>query len=491
MAARKKSRFGVGEILFIFFLFFPYWRLFVQVPHSHIPWSPEVVEVFFRSTVQAGLSSLASLIFGIWGAFGLIWFYRRLPRRGWLVDALALAPNLFPPVFIILAVLNVIPQFPFGLTGTVICHALINSGLVALVLGRIFIQRLSGAAELAEVEGAGSWTFLRYAVFKNLRTEWLYSFFFVFCLCFTSFAIPLVLGGSQAVTLEVMIYEHIRIFGDWSGALGLSLLQFFFIFLFGSLLGRPVFSGVIPISSAPRILSHASGLVPIGVPILILIGGLVAPAFKGWKVFVETDILSWTLLGTLIRGSFLTGILAGTLVLVLLLILGYLAPRGWFHRLLFGYVTPSTVISGMALLFLPFSDQISGYLRIVIGLSMIFVPAFYRLHWASVLQRLEPQRQVAETLGSRRWLAFYHITLPQMIRPACFLAGVASFWTWGDFALSSVVADHNITLGLTVKSLIDSYRLELATFLIGWILIGGLSQFLIFMGLGYVYRTEH
>jgi thiamine transport system permease protein len=47
---------------------------------------------------------------------------------------------------------------------------------------------------------------------------------------FGSFSVPLVVGGARGTTVEVLIYEKIRLSGHWSEAIILALLQSVFIF---------------------------------------------------------------------------------------------------------------------------------------------------------------------------------------------------------------------------------------------------------------------
>jgi thiamine transport system permease protein len=80
--------------------------------------------------------------------------------------------------------------------------------------------------------------------------------------------------------------------------------------------------------------------------------------------------------------------------------------------------------------------------------------------------------------------------LPQLVRPACFVAGLSSLWAWGDFALSRVIAERDVTLGMTIQSLMSGYRLEIATFLVWILLFGGAATFFLFEGAGRVFGQK-
>jgi hypothetical protein len=51
---------------------------------------------------------------------------------------------------------------------------------------------------------------------------------------------------------------------------------------------------------------------------------------------------------------------------------------------------------------------------------------------------------------------------------------------WGDYAIGSIVASRNMTLGLLAKSLMESYRLEAAALLFLVILVLGALTYRLF-----------
>jgi thiamine transport system permease protein len=114
----------------------------------------------------------------------------------------------------------------YGLPGVLLAHVFFNAPLMA----RIFHAALTGipdgrwrlAAQLGLAERE-VWRFVEWPAVRRVLPG---AFGLVFLLCFTSFALVLMLGGGpQASTLEVAIYEAARLEFDLGLAAALSLLQ--------------------------------------------------------------------------------------------------------------------------------------------------------------------------------------------------------------------------------------------------------------------------
>ncbi len=102
---------------------------------------------------------------------------------------------------------------------------LLNCGLVAIALDRLVHSRVGGMAEVCWIMGASPKLFWRQVAWPYLRADLACLYLFVFSLCFTSFSLPLLLSGERATTLEVVIYDLIRVEGRWDKAVLLALFQ--------------------------------------------------------------------------------------------------------------------------------------------------------------------------------------------------------------------------------------------------------------------------
>jgi len=194
------------------------------------------------TTIQATLSTAISIIIGI--ALGWALSHRRnFPGRALYITLLSSALVL-PTLVVVLGLVTVLGRsgwinqilqqaqlttfepFIYGLPGILIAHAYFNASFSA----RTIINRLQSIPEsqlkLSASLGLSPWQRFRMVELPAIVTALPTLCTTIFLLCFTSFAIVLVLGGSPKYnTLEVSIYEAIKLDFDLGKATGLSLLQ--------------------------------------------------------------------------------------------------------------------------------------------------------------------------------------------------------------------------------------------------------------------------
>lgn len=116
----------------------------------------------------------------------------------------------------------------YGLVGILSAHVFLNAPFAA----RILLQRLDAIPteklKLGRSLGLSPWQRFRFIEWPALTASLPGLCVTVFLLCFTSFAIVLILGGSPGFnTLEVAIYEAIKLEFDIGQAVVLSLVQLF------------------------------------------------------------------------------------------------------------------------------------------------------------------------------------------------------------------------------------------------------------------------
>ncbi len=479
-------------LLLILLLLSPFLILIREIGGWAFPLTREALLALRFTFLQSVLSVLFSLTLGFLGAQGLLSVKDRWnPRTYKLLEMSLLVPNVLPTLFVILASLQWIRPFPFGMVGVVFVHSIMNIGLVALMVVRLFEGKLGGMVELAWIEGATRWQLLRHGVFGYLKQDLGWIGLFLFAICFSSFAVPLMVGGMGATTLEVLIYQKIRVSGGWSEALGLSAFQVATLFSLSLLLMRQK-SVRVERRSNLCLLSLPWGWLLALLPTLFVLLGPISEVRLGWSQLMRAS----TLLSQLpqsILGTVVVSMGVGLLTLVLLLVIAYSFSLSFLRRFLMGYAVPSSVLTGFALLLatLEWEVEPSVYFKMILGIVLITLPSLYRMNWGSLLEGLSRQIETARVLGASWWRLFLEILLPQVLLEASFLAGLSAFWASGDFALSSIVAGQDLTLGLVVQGLMGSYRLEMATVLI-WVMLGcGLSTFFFFWGLGYVASRKY
>lgn len=137
-----------------------------------------------------------------------------LGRAGWINDALqALGFEPFDP-------------FIYGLPGILIAHAYLNASFAARTLLNRLESIPAAQLKLSTSLGLTAWQRFKLLEYPAVAAALPALCTTIFLLCFTSFAIVLVLGGSPKYnTLEVSIYEAIKLDFDLGRAAGLAMLQ--------------------------------------------------------------------------------------------------------------------------------------------------------------------------------------------------------------------------------------------------------------------------
>lgn len=485
MSSRKLIRAGLVLYLVFPFLFLVLNFRWLDSQTFSANSLDEIFWAFKNTFYQAFFSAFFSLLLGIWVSLGLITFSNHFRRPYRLtLEVLCLLPNFLPPLFTLLSLLNLIDPFPMGLIGITIVHTVLNFGLVAVMLASTIEKRIGSLAELAFIEGASKWLFLRKAFFPLLKRDLWLLFVFVFAVCFGSFAVPLIVGGGRGTTIEVLIYEKIRLSNDWGQAVMLALIQSGFIFLV-SLMALGERGLQTERTHNLSLLRRRSGVVVlVSLMVLCFLGYAqgVADGFEQVTAFYELkSALLWNFFGSL-----LLGLTVGGLTFGLLFLIAYCWPKPWFSRFLAGYMAPSTALCCFAFLMLGSNESFWPFVKIPLAFTLLCLGSFYRLGWEGVLRSLEKQMEIAGTLGANAQQIFQKILLPQMAPRAALIAGIAAIWACGDFAVSRILAHRDLSLAMMTETLMSSYRLGLASVLSLSLIVCGAICFFLMIGVGRV-----
>lgn len=474
-----------GRLAFAGFLLFPFLFLLAQFPGLGRLDLDEILWAAGNSFWQAFFSATLSLVLGVWGAAGLLCFSSGLRRR-WraLLEVLLLTPNFLPPIFTLLALLNLVDPFPMGRLGIVLVHVALNWGLVAVLLAGLIESKAGAVAELAWLEGVTRRRFVARILFPMLRKDLALMWVFVFALCFASFAVPLVVGGGRGTTLEVLIYERIRLSTDWSQAVAIAALQSIFLFGLAWVAARGRATAVSRKANLSLFCSR-TGLLPILASTALLglgyLQGLPAGFAQLGEFFVLSGDVGWSLLGSL-----WTGLATGALCLGLLFATAALVPSPWFEKFLAGFSAPSQALTAFAFLVLSPNEGAWPFVKLPLAFALLSFPLMWRMGWQGSLDSLNRQRAVALTLGIEGRAFLRQIAIPQLASRASTLAGLAAVWATGDFAVSRILAHRDLTLAMMTETLMTGYRLNLATVLSLGLFAVAAVVFLVLKGAGRV-----
>lgn len=477
-STRAVRNFLILWLVFPFLVLFYLFRPSVEISLGEFWWA------FQNSALQAFLSSLFSLIGGFWAALGLIAARGRSEGFRRTLEVISLLPNFLPPIFILLATLSLVDPFPMGIAGIVLVHSVINFGLVGVLLARIIEEKMGGFAELAYIEGASRFYFLRKVFFPILKKDFLLVGLFVFTICFSSFAVPLVVGGGRGTTLEVLIYEKIRLSTEWGQAVFIALVQSVFVFCLSLVVSQQIISSKVE-KKFFKIIEFPSGILLILFVNLFLLWGFsqgLLNSIENLEFFQSLQREIWQA----VVGSFLIALSSGIFVFLFLLLIVWSFPDRILSVFLRGYVAPSTALVCFCFLILGPNYGLWAFIKIPLAFASLVVANLYRLGLESQLKNLNSQVVVAQTMGAGRKLIFFEILLPQTSRTVGLLSGLAAVWASGDFAISRILAQHDLTVAMMTESLMSGYRLNQSTVLSLLIVVIGLACFFIFLWGGHV-----
>ena len=195
-----------------------------------IPSLPEAIEdrairrAFKFSFAQAFASALLSIVLAIPMAY-LDATYDFNGRK--VLKAVVTMPFTLPTIsvalsFLLLSRKGIVPP---GWPSIIAAHTYFNFGMCSQILSATLASISTDVEEAADTLGASYWLKLKAIVLPLVMKGILYSFTLTFVLCFTSFAIPLLLGGPRYRTLEVEIYSLYKVFLDRKLASGAAILQ--------------------------------------------------------------------------------------------------------------------------------------------------------------------------------------------------------------------------------------------------------------------------
>ncbi len=467
---------------FILFLLIPYLFMLSELSFSsRIDWD-EFLWVAKNTFIQSFFSAFAGTLLGFAVALGSMKIQSH--RNIQIFESLCLIPYYIPTLFFVISVLQVWPAFPRGLWGIVIMHVLLNFGLAAQMIRDGILNKAGPSADLAATLGSSKLQYYRKILVPLLRADLLISFSFLFITAFLSFSIPLLVGGQQIGSFEVMIYEIIRHQTDWSSAVFISLLQSLF-------LGAVFFTFLRPSILERKERFHSSSWIGIpllwtlaALPLLITLTGYLAVLFESHFLLHLNEVVSRPLLAPLLNTTFLA--LFSTLFsLFLNCLAGYLYFSTHLSFFVRFYLGPTSALVGFGVLIWGNRLSMPEFLQLTIAYLFVFHLFFLRNILFPRLSELKKQHELAQVLGVREMDFFQKISLPTILPSLFQSCGLFAIWVMGDFALTNMIAKDYVTLAQLIERLTQNYRFDQA--LILSTLLGGL----IFGVYHVIQRTGH
>jgi len=202
-------------------------------------WGQGGKDVVSFTFFQAVFSASISVVMGFPGAFLIA--RTRFPLHRW-VKAIAMIPFVIPGMIMALGMVQLLGRqglipgiltifggerksYLYSFGAVVFAHALYNFPVTMRIVGDAW-ERIDGnLLDASKTDGASSLRTFRSIEIPLLITPILLSFLLSFLYCFTSFAVVLIIGGIRFSTIEVAIYQNLRVFLDFPAAVLLTVIQ--------------------------------------------------------------------------------------------------------------------------------------------------------------------------------------------------------------------------------------------------------------------------
>lgn len=234
---------GVLSLLLLFFAMMLFFVLFLSRGVSTFSQIDDRIWALLQFTLfQATLSTLLSIMIGTVLAWSLAHQSHFFGRK--LLVAIFSSSLVLPTLVVVFGLLSIYGRngwinnlslslfdtsfgaYVYGLGGILLAHVYLNASFASRSLLHAFESIPREKYKLAKSLDFSTFRRFLYVEFPAIKGSLLTISSTIFLLCFTSFAIVLVLGGSPSYnTLEVAIYEAVKLDFDIDMALKLALIQ--------------------------------------------------------------------------------------------------------------------------------------------------------------------------------------------------------------------------------------------------------------------------
>jgi thiamine transport system permease protein len=443
---------------------------------AQLAWpDPSVWRVLRFTVMQATLSTLLSVVPGSFAARALV--SHRFAGRSFLMSLLGV-PQALPAIVAVIAITSLFGAngplggvFPlYGLSSILLAHVFFNLPLATRLFAQAYTAIPEESLRLGQQLALPPLAHFRLVEWPQLRATFFNAMFLVFMLCAASFVIVLTLGGGpQATTLEVAIYQSLRLDFDLARALSLAALQI--VFSLTLLLALRIF--LVPEKSTPALRLNRLMPLPIS-PFIAVLGWaallaafmLVVPIlasviFNGIGALqISKALLAATATSALIGGCAALVALALAYGLALMrqsTVAASLAALGLV-------IPPALLATGWFILLIPLApgQQMLMVLIILLNALMALPFAYSILAPAIARHRIESSR-LAQSLNIEGWNRFRLVEWPAL-RGTFGQAGLIAFvMSLGDLAALLLLGNQGIvTLPGLIHAQMGRYQFDAA-----------------------------
>ncbi|WP_427833229.1 thiamine/thiamine pyrophosphate ABC transporter permease ThiP [Actinobacillus pleuropneumoniae] len=464
-------------------------------------WSvSDVLPILKYSFLQAGLSAVLTCMLGV--LLARAFFYLDFIGKSYLYKILSFVWAL-PSLVVIFALigfwgnsgwiaaflqwLGIEWQFQlYGLQGILLAHVFFNVPLVTKYCVESLTLIPSSQHRLAAQMNLKGWSYFKIVELPMLSGILPYAFANVFLICFTSFPIVLMLGGSPKYsTLEVAIYQAVTFEFDFAKAVILIMVQLAVGILLQLLMdfttkyafnNAKQYTPVVDMIWKPNPMGwQKKGLqIVLLLQSLLIILPLTSVVWSGISVSNFSERLLNSALWEAAWFSFLLSLIASCSVLFIAYLLALetrqlaFKHQKWQYGILNGVATYPLILPVFLLavgLFLLLMDVELSTLHLLwlVGIcnGLTLLPYIYRLIFAAMWHSLTAQDKLARSLGVSGFRRWWIVEKNYLIRPLVSAFALAMSSSLGSFAVIAFFGSPDFSsLPYLLYQQLGSYRTE-------------------------------
>jgi len=425
-----------------------------------LAWSLAHRSKFFGREMLVALFSSSLVLPTLVVVFGLISIYG---RNGWINT---LAHSTWGDGF---------DSYLYGLFGIVLAHVYLNASYASRSLLHAFESIPIERYKLSKSLGFNSLKQFFYVEFSAIKSTIIGISSIIFLLCFTSFAVVLILGGSPSYnTLEVAIYEAVRLDFDIDLALKLSFLQLSISTVL-VILSSSLTSKVSNLTQKSTIFWSEGAYIKFFQWFFIIVFALffITPLFSividGYKadfskifsdkVFIKSFITSITL-------ALISAVL--TLVFSILLSDAKRRAKSKFSQTLIGvssnlYLAIPSLVLGLGFFLLslrfPLSENTWSIIALLFANVLMALPFSISIISPLMIKTAKRYDRLSSSLGLSGYSRWKNVEFPYLRSSLAYVFSLAFCFSLGDLGIIALFGNDGFTtLPWYLYSLMGSYR---------------------------------
>ena len=367
--------------------------------------------------------------------------------------------------------------FPYGHPGVIFIFTIVHLGFSTVYISNILLNKIKNLAIVSEIYNIKKIDFYSRIMVPLVYKELAVLGLIIFLSCLSSLSIPLIAGGGKGANLEMYIFEKIFIDQKWTQAIILSIIQGLFLFLISKFIFNHQKLDLKNNSfvSSRYLISRTAAM---GL-IIYLMTYVLGYLFKTAEVLMSSNLAEifaadfWIAF----RNSIFIFLSLACLFFGFSLYIFYSLYQNKKINALSLFLSPSTVLIGFGLYLLLPANQFSfDFLKINIGISILFFVGLYKIYLLPSVDQIRSQVIQCRIYNVRFYDFLIRIVWPQISSQIIFVISMLYLIAVSEFALMKAAGSQILTVGTLTESYLKSYRMDQAYVLsffslISWVII--------------------